>query len=176
MGSIQQLFPTGSFGSVSATNGVVTGSATVGSLILPTNGGTATPLTYYEELSIPGFVWNSANFSPTTQTVTLTLVRIGSIVTLHFPSIAATGTGVGGTGLFISGSTLPARFCPPESNAQVSVIPGTAGSSFTISLQVNYLGTTGQLALGQNSGQGFTNASGTVYGNSRDAFATWNLL
>jgi len=175
-GTVQQLFPTGNFGSVSAQNAVVTGTVTTAALILPTNGGTATPLTDYEEGSIPNFVWNTANYSPASVTQTLTFVRIGNTVTLHVPPLQVTGTGAAGT-MFVSTSALPARLCPVSSNVFAGYCMTTTASGFNGGILVNNSGVAGQLAMGAGSGlTAFANAGATLYGSTRDSYFEWNVL
>lgn len=176
MSSVQQLFPTGSFGSVSATNSVVTGAATVGSLILPTSGGTATPLTYNEVYTNAAFVWNTGTgYQQTSVTISITLQRIGNIVVLHIPAFTVLGNGGAGS-VFVS-SNLPARFMPSASNvntAQYVVLNGTGSTNGMFVL--NYLGTVGAIAACAGIAVNpFGATNNSTYGLATDTYLCWTI-
>ena len=178
MSSVQQLFPTGSFGSVSSTNAVVTGAETVGSLVLPTTGGTATPLTYYEEYSDPAFVWsiNGTGYQTTSVTSQVKAVRVGSLVTVRLVQATVLGSGSGTAGIFISTSTLPARFCPAAANVVAVVTTVRNSGSIQGSVQGNYLGSTGVLSVSVNFGGTYGTTLNANYGFSQDIHFSWLVI
>lgn len=76
-------------------------------LQLPTTGGTATNLNYYEEYSSP-FVF-SGPWGATTYTRNVTITRIGRMCTLKIDAISQTGSSI--SNISMTGS-IPTRFIP----------------------------------------------------------------
>lgn len=79
----------------------------VGTLLLPTAGGTASSLNFYQELD------TSVTFTGvplgTSQVVTAHLARVGKVVTMTLEGFTTTGNGLNGV---LNGTAIPSQFRP----------------------------------------------------------------
>jgi len=174
MSTVQQINQNGAFGSLN-----VTGATSTGSLVLPTTGGVPTPLTYYEEYTNPSFVWNSgSNYTPTSVTLTINIVRVGRMVTMHIPAFSVTGNG-GTQAVFISNTAIPSRFVPASGvNDTIQYLGVNNGTTTTGqgSFVVNRSSTSGILALGTGYNVGaFANTLNGTYGLPWDCYVSWSV-
>jgi hypothetical protein len=110
------------------------------SITLPTSGGTATALTYYEQFT--STVTFQGPFNGGNQTVDIQITRIGNMVTVNLNGVVATGNGVS-SGIASVSAPFPARFQPATLKAFVSAVQDNGqtisglifvtGGSFSIS-------------------------------------------
>jgi hypothetical protein len=94
--------------SLTTTGALSSGAATVASLSLPTTGGTATPLAYYEEYN---YTTTFVCGTYTTPELRLQITRVGRQVSLIVLDLYNSNSGTPGTS-FDATIKLPARFCP----------------------------------------------------------------
>lgn len=86
-------------------------------LKLPTTGGTATTLSYYEEGTFTANFNVGAGASGSGTSFTVSFVRVGKTVTLQFPDTTTMVIGTSGQAFFATASgTVPARLVPSASN------------------------------------------------------------
>jgi hypothetical protein len=158
------------------SGGVISGTtitSTIG-LKLPTSGGTATALNYYEEAttsialapSIGGaYVYNGNVY----------IIRIGKLVTIRIPFF--TGNALGGYMIAAAASGIPVRF-RPSSNA-VFAIP-IMMSNGTSGINQNYPGqlviaSTGEIRIYSSCGGTGTFTSGAGSGLLGDLVVSWTM-
>lgn len=147
------------------------GAANVGalncrtSITLPTTGGTATALTYYEEFTYSGTV--SGIWGATVNAITLKFTRIGRMVTAVLEANILTATGAGPTTISL-GSAIPARFRP----AGTLRVAWTTQSNSTVTLSLCDIPATGVMVWYRGAGLNFQNGgtSGIIAGS-----ATWSV-
>lgn len=115
-------------------------------IYLPTSGGTASALNYYEEFTHTTS-WNGA-FSPSSVSGDITLTRVGRMVTAQFPVITGDCTSTNPLWMV---TNIPARFRPPSDLWIQSAIVQTAIATLTTG--TFYISSTGnwQIYLGINS-------------------------
>lgn len=103
------------------------GQVTLGvGLFLPTSGGTATLLNYYEELT---YSMTFTGIWAANQTVSARIVRNGKLVVIMFPSVLATANAAASI-TTAAGSELPARFRPFQNiNMYTRVLSGGASGA-----------------------------------------------
>ncbi len=125
---------------VTSTNSARAKDLTVDDLVvlntflLPTTGGTASPLTFYQELSST-VDFTSAAFNGT-QTVAVKLTRVGNLVSMTLSGFEVLGNGVGGVISAAAGS-IPSQFRPAES---VTLSLGAMFTAFAGGLSGGFLG------------------------------------
>ncbi len=104
---------------------------TVTSITLATSGGTPTALNYYEELSVSGVTFTDGS---NTTTGTVTLTRIGRVVTMQVADITATGGSANTNPPFFtfsgSAGSIPSRFAPTTTQDCNGTCCTFDGSSF----------------------------------------------
>jgi hypothetical protein len=80
-------------------------------LILPTTGGTAANLSYYEE-----YAYSTAFTGPySIANVNFSITRIGRVVTMTMTSLSTSAVSTNSSAGFVNATSLPTRFCPPAS-------------------------------------------------------------
>lgn len=151
-------------------------SVTLGANTTSAAGGTATPLNYYEEWSGPITFNFAAGYNPTSTTITISVVRVGRMVTLHIPPVNTLGTGGTGSTFSSNANAIPARFIP-----SIAVDIWSAGL-FVIN-SVNSQGAIGinpgnnGFSIGVNAGLGpFGNTLSAQYGTLEHQYVNWTLV
>jgi hypothetical protein len=127
VGIAKKMYVAGTFRSGNTTDATTTNSASVvfsgglavgkkimlgDGIYLPTSGGTASPLNYYEEYA------HTTNFigSFTASNVVITITRTGRVVCLQWPDILGTSSA---SQPIASSTVIPARFIPADSKHQI---------------------------------------------------------
>ncbi len=110
-----------------ASGAIIEGNLTLYSgVLLPTSGGTATLLNYYEELT---YSMTFTGIWAANQTVSARIVRNGKLVVIMFPSVLATANAAASI-TTAAGSELPARFRPFQNiNMYTRVLSGGASGA-----------------------------------------------
>jgi hypothetical protein len=157
-------------GAPNFTNGLTaSGTSTLvnanfsGNITLPTSGGTASNLNYYEEYTESHAV--SGAFSDTS---TLQIVRIGKQVTINVPGYSGTASGSSNT--YGSSTPIPSRFRPVGSHTfQLVTYQAGAATSSDIFTGVVQIDPSGNLSFFKTVGSivSGSNFSATVSGNFR---------
>ena len=155
-------------GTVSSSGNVNCGAVSCQNLFLPTTGGTATTLNYYEEYSYSG-VWVMNGGGGTTATATVKIVRIGKVVNLKLYAFTLTTTA---SSIIMNGTyLLPTRFIPSSSTEWVIGIQNNSVMT-TGTLYINVLGA--MILYASAGGIGSFTAAG-VGGLVYDTYVTWIL-
>ena len=157
-------------GNTSVTAVKTSGTITAGGLKLPTTGGTAGTLNYYEEYTyqtkFTGAISETAN-------ITISMVRVGKMVTLSLKANGNSADGVAAfTGPLSSMTNFPARFYPDTVEDTVFIIPTREGSSALAVGRLRIPANTGMLYITRQDDGDFI--SGQTYG--FEAFSiSWTL-
>jgi len=122
-------------GAPSFTNGIsASGTSTLvnanfsGNITLPTSGGTAANLNYYEELSQAGSIFTFNGSGSNTVSVTLRIYRTGKVVTIKWPTLNFT---ISNGNVQLTTNLIPSRFRPAEQRQWIFVqfVVGGVGAS-----------------------------------------------
>lgn len=171
MATVQQVQQNGAYGSLN-----VAGNTTTGSLTLPTTGGVPASLNYYEEYSAPITFNFAAGYNPTSTTITIGIVRIGKMVTLHIPPVSTLGTGGAGSTFSTNSNVIPTRFIP-------AIVVDIWSAGLFVVNSTNQQGAIGinpsnnGLSIGVGPGLGpFGNALSNQYGTVEHQYVSWTLI
>lgn len=150
--------------SSTTSNTLLTIPGNTGGVILPTTGGTASALTYYQEseaitFSVSG-PWTARNW-------VVTFTRVGNIVTMTWPGLSAAVTSIGNQ--INSSAPIPVRYRPASIGWPVKTIDGA--SSIVINNGDLYVLTGGVLNITSNNNGNFVLANAGIVGGS----SSWTL-
>jgi hypothetical protein len=162
-------------GAITSSGAISCGTLSPQNILLPTSGGTATALNYYEEYSYSA-TWTCYTGGATIATVTHTIVRVGKLVTMRIPLFSGN---CNGSFPFVSTTyAMPTRFRPLVSsyyNVQVANTNGTIGITQSFCGQLAVLNT-GVLSLVLTGGGTGVFGTGLGSGLPQDVHISWILL
>jgi hypothetical protein len=138
----------------------------IGGLVLPTSGGTASNLNYYEEASHIS-KWNIPGGSTTADQI-FRITRCGNVVVINFPAFNATPTA---NGFFTSQTAVPARFRPVRDSAFPIQVRDGAPAKFGVCI----MSTAGVISFYAGPSGSDVFASGTLSGLYTSGTLTYHL-
>ena len=154
-------------GTINSSGAINCGTLSPQNIFLPTSGGTATSLNYYEEYSYSG-VWAMNGGGGTTATATVKIVRIGKVVNLKLSAFTLTTTA---SSIIMNGSyLLPTRFVPNSSMEWIIGINNNLMTAGTL-----YINVTGAMILYASAGGLGSFTAGVTGGLVYDTYVTWIL-
>jgi hypothetical protein len=162
-------------GAITSSGAISCGTLSPQNILLPTSGGIATSLNYYEEYSYSA-TWTCYTGGATIATVTHTIVRVGKLVTMRIPLFSGN---CNGSFPFVSTTyAMPTRFRPLVSsyyNVQVANTNGTIGIIQSYCGQLAVINT-GVISLVLTGGGTGVFGVGAGSGLPQDIHISWILL